>query len=92
MAGTQVLCVWDSKGLIMLSQEKQLANNNYWAASGFRTWNPASWNDSKSCRRENSPALEEPSLAGCQGNRMYETQPSGTQLVKSVLGRPRSQA
>lgn len=35
------------KGLIMLFQEKQLANNNYWAASACRTWNPASWNDHK---------------------------------------------
>lgn len=47
VAGTQALCVWESKGLIMLSQEKQLANNNYWAASEFRAWNPASWNPHK---------------------------------------------
>lgn len=29
-AGTQAVCIWESKGLIMLSQEKQLANRNYW--------------------------------------------------------------
>lgn len=47
----------------MLSQEKQPANNNYWAASEYGTWNPASWNDHKRHRRL-SPALEEQSLAG----------------------------
>lgn len=30
VAGTQAVCMWESKGLIMLSQEKQLANRNYW--------------------------------------------------------------
>lgn len=51
------------KGLIMLSQEKQPANNNSWAASECRTWNLASWRDHKS-RRRLSLTLEEPSLAG----------------------------
>lgn len=92
VAGTQVLCIWESKGLIMLSQEKPLANNNSWAASEFRTWNPASWNDHKGCRRKTALPLRSQAWQGCQDNRMHETKPSRTQTVKNVQGRPRSQA
>lgn len=92
VAGTQVLCVWESKGLIMLSQEKQLANNNYWAASEFRTWNPASWNDHKSSRRKTALPWRSHAWQGCQDDGMRETKPSRTQMVKNVQGRPRSQA
>lgn len=53
--GEQAVCVWESKGPIMLSQEKQLANNNDWAASECRTWTPASWNDHKSRGRLGPP-------------------------------------
>jgi hypothetical protein len=60
----QAKCVGESKGLIILSQEKQPDNNNYWVASECRTWNPASWNDHKSQGRSLSPALEEYRLGG----------------------------
>lgn len=63
VAGMRTVCVWVSKVLFMLSQEKQPANNNYWATSECRTWNPVSWNDHKSQGRL-SPALEKQSLAG----------------------------
>ena len=33
----RVVCVWESKILIIPSQEKQPANNNYWAASEHGT-------------------------------------------------------
>lgn len=57
-AETRAVRVWDPKGLIMLSQERQPANSYDWAASECGTWNRASWNDHKSHGRL-SPVLEE---------------------------------